>query len=653
MTSPPTLEQLEQSLSSQKDYFILEDAFEDADEKLQFLMKYQAIVEIRQASPQDRQTLMGKWAKKLEKSQKTLQRWLKKVDQEGLAALARQKRSDKGKLIGDKRWRKNKEEEWESKEVAVAYWTEFIETTYKKGQTASRRKSSHQVFVEVESHAKENLGLKKGEYPSRNIVYKVLEPFRPEKKPTIRRPCQGPDIVIRCYDKHSKDEKTYEEILVNRSNLVWQIDHTELNNLLVDIEGRQIGGLIISSIVDTYSGCVMGRYLGFDAAGSHEVALALRHAILPKLEAEKYDLQREWEVCGLPEYIVTDNAKEFHSAHLKRIASQFGIKLRYRAYIEQGGSVERPFKNFKTEVDALLPGYKGGNVQERPPNAEKWACMTFEDYDQIITRFIVDHQHYHPHPRQGDKTRLTVWKEGLEGEPKIPDERELDICLLKESGTRKIQAYGTFNLFNEVYQAGWGKDEEGLPLYTKTDNFLLNWVGKRVVLRYNPDNIVEVLVYTPELDGQPSQYVGKAQMRDRQEERLSQKELKTMRKKELEGRDNLDLSSIYQERLALTAFSDAKVSEKRSKKKKGKAKTRELRRQEQDRITSETRSTNVVPFPSEGKKSPSLQQERPPTQNDEVSYQQEPVESAPEPEIEASPALFVISDWDEFTESNW
>lgn len=50
MTSSPTLEQLEQALSSQKDYFILEDAFEDAEEKLQFLMKYQAIVEIRQAS---------------------------------------------------------------------------------------------------------------------------------------------------------------------------------------------------------------------------------------------------------------------------------------------------------------------------------------------------------------------------------------------------------------------------------------------------------------------------------------------------------------------------------------------------------------------------------------------------------------------------
>ncbi|MGK7930114.1 MAG: helix-turn-helix domain-containing protein [Microcystaceae cyanobacterium] len=222
----------------------MEDAIEDAEEKLELLLKYRAIIEIRQASRQNKQQLIKKWAKKLGKTEITLKRWLNKVEKEGLAALVTKKRSHSGKLIGDKRWRKNREEEWESKEVAVAYWTEFIETAYKKGQTASRRKSSHQVFVEVESHAKENLGLKKGEYPSRVFVYKVLEPFRPEKKPTIRRPCQGPDIVIRCYDKHSKDEKTYEEILVNRSNLVWQIDHTELNNLLVDIEGRLISVVI-------------------------------------------------------------------------------------------------------------------------------------------------------------------------------------------------------------------------------------------------------------------------------------------------------------------------------------------------------------------------------------------------------------------------
>lgn len=53
-------------------------------------------------------------------------------------------------------------------------------------------------------------------------------------------------------------------------------------------------------------------------------------------------LKKEWE-CGLPEYSVTDRAKEFKSAHLKHIASDLDIKLRLRLYTEQGGVVERLF----------------------------------------------------------------------------------------------------------------------------------------------------------------------------------------------------------------------------------------------------------------------------------------------------------------------
>jgi hypothetical protein len=41
----------------------------------------------------------------------------------------------------------------------------------------------------------------------------------------------------------------------------------------------------------------------FMSAGFHEVALALRHAILPKHYGSEYKLQKEWEVCGLLEYI--------------------------------------------------------------------------------------------------------------------------------------------------------------------------------------------------------------------------------------------------------------------------------------------------------------------------------------------------------------
>ncbi|GFE68754.1 DDE-type integrase/transposase/recombinase [Chroococcus sp. FPU101] len=650
MSSSSTLEQVEQELLSQKDYLILEESFEDASEKLEFLMKYQAVIEIRQASRQDKQKLIKQWAKKLDKSERTITRLINNVDKKGLAALARQKRSDDGRLMGSSQWKKNRQEEWESREEAIAYWTRYIQDTYNNGIKASRRISAHQVHVLLKSHAKLDLGLKKGEYPSHVFVYKILEPLTPDKKPRIRRPCQGPDIIIKCYCKHSKEEKIFEEIVVNRSNLVWQIDHTRLDNLLVNINGERVGSLNITSVVDTYSGCVMGFHLGFDAAGSHEVGLALRHAILPKQYSSEYNLRKEWEVYGLPEYLVTDNAKEFHSEHLKRIASQLDIKLRYRAYVEQGAAVERPFKNFKTEVAALLPGYKGGNLQERPHDAEKWACLTFEEYEQILVRFVVDHHLYHSYPRQEDKTRLMMWHEGLEEKPKIPNERELDICLLKESQPRNIEDRGTINCFGLIYQAGWVKDEEGLPYYSVKDNFLLPYLKQRVsvVLRYNPDNIIEVLVYTAEVDGQPSQYLGTVRVRDRREEQLSFKEWEIIKKKRREGKENLDQSSLLQERKDLMSFSNEKVAQKR---KRSKPKTQELRREEQNRINQETRSSNVVPFPSKNTKAQELENVESLKEEDEVCYEQDT--SAPGNLIEASPVLFVIPDLDDFFESNW
>lgn len=651
MDHTSTTEQKEQELSPQKSHLIFEDAFEDAEEKLKLLLKREAIVEIKQASSQDKQKLVKKWADKLDKSERTIRRWLNQFDKHGSASFAANRRSDLGKLMGSKQWKKNGEEEWENRQKAVDYWEKYINNTYDSYVGASRCVSPHQIYNILKSYAEEELGLKQGEYPSVVFVYKVLKPKIKQNDSEARRPCQGPKIIIKCYNKHSKTEKVLEDILVDRSNLVWQIDHTELNNLLVNSKGERVGSLHITSVVDTYSGCIMGIHLGYNKPGSHETGLALRHAILPKQYGPEYSLERQWEVCGLPEYIVTDNAKEFHSQHFKQILSSFNIKLRYRGYVQQGAAVERPFKTIKTELDALLPGYKGGNIQERPKNAEKWACVMFEEYQKCLIRFITDNLHYRPHPRQEDETRLTLWKKGLKVEPKIPDERTLDIFLLKQTKTRLVQEYGTFNLFDEVYQPGWSKDEKGLAIYNKNLNFLIGCERSKIVLRYNPDNITEVLVYSAEIDGQPAEYLGKARLRDREQDILPLKQLETIKQKVRQKRDNLDMSSVHKERLSLKAFSNHKVSDHRKQAKKGRAKTQEVRQEEQNRITLETPSSNVIPFPSDAKQSTSVENELLLAPKDEVSYEQ--VEAVPDQEVQVASAWFVIPDWDDFKNSNY
>jgi putative transposase len=230
-------------------------------------------------------------------------RLLERVEQEGLASLVRFTRTDAGEKRGSKQWQGK----------SVAEWTDFILTTYKRGNKSTRRMSRSQTFNQVKAHAVKELGLAedKGEYPSIGFVYSVLDPLV-EKKKKQRNPGQGPGIVIKTIDK----DNVREDILVERSNQVWQIDHTKLDNLLVDADDNMLGCVWITSVIDSYSSCIMGYYLSFMSAGSHEVALALRHAMLPKHYGAEYELLKEWEVCGLPEYIVTDRAKEFKSGHL-------------------------------------------------------------------------------------------------------------------------------------------------------------------------------------------------------------------------------------------------------------------------------------------------------------------------------------------------
>ena len=205
--------------------------------------------------------------------------------------------------------------------------------------------SSQNYCTLIEAEAKLS-GLKEGEFPSHVTVYKVLKPFLNKTK--LRHPGQGFKQFIQTIDG---------QLEITHSNQIFQCDHTDLDVLLVDMEGNEIGRPFITTVIESNSGCIVGFHISFKKPGSHEVALALRHAFLPKEYGEEYKLQQEWKVSGIPQYFITDRAQEFKSNHLKQIAAQLGIELRLRAYPQQGGLVERPFGTINTEFLESIPHY--------------------------------------------------------------------------------------------------------------------------------------------------------------------------------------------------------------------------------------------------------------------------------------------------------
>ncbi|MBN3892698.1 MAG: DDE-type integrase/transposase/recombinase [Nostoc sp. JL31] len=228
--------------------------------------------------------------------------------------------------------------------------------------------------------------------------------------------------------------KTFERqtVDVDHSNQVWQCDSSKLDILLVDQHGESVTLPYLTLITDSYSRCIMGFHLGFDRPSSHSIALALRHAILPKQYGEEYQLNREWVTYGVPGILCGDASRDFRSQRLEQIYLQLGINYRLRDnHFSQGGFAERIFRRINTEFMAALPGYISSNIQAQSSldTAEEEASLTLQELNLRLVRYIVDIYNQQLDATQGNQTRLQRWESGLSVQPVIFNEQDLDIYL--------------------------------------------------------------------------------------------------------------------------------------------------------------------------------------------------------------------------------
>ncbi len=471
-------------------------------------------------------------AERLGKSKRTVQRLVKKWEEGGLAALTQTKRSDKGSHRIDDELEK------------------FILKTYQDGNKGSKKITPKQVYLRTKVKAQE-LDVKA---PSHMTVYRVLKPLIDKKKQakSIRSPgWRGTQLSVKT--------RAGQDLSVEYSNHVWQCDHTRADVLLVDKYGELLSRPWLTTVIDTYSRCIMGINLGFDAPSSQVVALALRHAILPKHYGTEYGLHEEWGTYGLPQHFYTDGGKDFRSNHLNQIGVQLGFVCHLRDRPSEGGIVERPFKTFNTELFSTLPGYTGSNVQERPEDAEKEACLTLRDLERQIVRYIVDNYNQRLDARMGNQTRYQRWESGLIAAPDAIALRDLDICLMKQA-RRRIQRGGYIQFENLMYRG----------------EYLAGYAGERVILRYEPRDITEILVYRQESNREV--FLARAFAQDLETETIALDEAKASSRKVREAGKTISNRSILNEIRDRDLFTPP---DKKSRKERQKEEQAELSAQKQ------------------------------------------------------------------------
>ncbi len=382
-------------------------------------------------------------AEKLGKTIRTVQRLVKKYQEEGLSAITEAERSDKGDYRIDKEWQ------------------EFIFKTYKEGNKNGRKMTPAQVAIRVQVKA-EQLAL--SNYPSHMTVYRVLNPIieRKEQKQKVRNiGWRGSRVSHKTRDGQTLEPRY--------SNHTWQCDHTKLDIMLVDQYGETLARPWLTKITDSYSRCIMGINLGFDAPSSLVVALAMRHAILPKSYGSEYKLHCKWETYGVPENLFTDGGKDFRSEHLKQIGFHLGFECHLRDRPPEGGIEERGFGTINTDFLAGFYGYLGSNLQQRPEEAESEACITLRELHLLLVRYIVDNYNQRIDARSGNQTRFQRWEAGLPALAPLIDERQLDICLMKKT-------------HRSIYKGGYVSFEN----ITYRGEYLAAYAGESVILRFDP-----------------------------------------------------------------------------------------------------------------------------------------------------------------------
>ncbi|MCG7551637.1 Mu transposase C-terminal domain-containing protein, partial [Pseudoalteromonas sp. Of7M-16] len=309
------------------------------------------------------------------------------------------------------------------------------------------------------------------------------------------------EVMLERYGKRLADIEYNKVMSHKRPTRVLErveIDHTPLDLILLDDElDVPLGRPTLTLLIDVYSHCVVGFYLGFQSPGYDAVRRAISHAMKPKsyLKSTYPEVVNEWPCCGKIETLVVDNGAEFWCQSLELACEEVGINISYNPV---GKPWLKPFVEqfFKTINEMMLspfPGKTFSNMLARHDyNPKKDAILRFGTFTVLFHKWIVDVYHQSADAR----FRYIPYEDWNKGFALLPpaqltkqDTDKLDVvmCMAKEKTLRKG---GIKNLHINY-------DSDELSLYRKRYS---PKKSIKVKVKINPDDLSYVYVYLDALE---------------------------------------------------------------------------------------------------------------------------------------------------------
>lgn len=323
-----------------------------------------------------------------------------------------------------------------------------------------------------------------------------------------------PGMITLAHRSSAAYRDTYEIVWRHRAerpNATWQVDHTELDILIQDANGKPARPWL-TVILDDYSRAVCGYMVFLGAPSALNTALALRHGIWTKNDPH-------WPMCGIPDRLYVDHGTDFTSDHLSQTAKDLHFEIIYSAVARpQGrGKIERIFGTINTELLATLPGHLAEGHRHPVP------VLTLPDLDDAIGAFIADDYHQREHPEITASPHQAWLGDGWL--PRLPETVDhLNLLLLTVAKPRIVHRDGVHF--------------QGLRYMSP---LLAAYVKEPVIIRYDPRDISEIRVFHKD------QYICKAVDPDHVSATVSLKDVqaaRAARRRELRGQINERLAAV-------------------------------------------------------------------------------------------------------------
>jgi hypothetical protein len=282
--------------------------------------------------------------------------------------------------------------------------------------------------------------------------------------------------------------RMYEDIEVGE---VWVADSHTLDIMTIDNGTQKVHRLTVISFMDVRSRVITGWHITNNPS-SEGVLYALRKGILK---------------FGIPRYIYVDNGNEFlcfdiggrghrtkkndNKVHIPPgVFERLGITM-WNAQVRnaKAKTIERTHREFKDKFSRIIKGFCGGNPLEKPENLKKTLKSRkgmLLDSELIENFGLYIEGMYNETESNGmgmhGRSPIEVYNVELVSR-RTATADELSLMLMRSTRMQKV---GRKGVHLEI---------SGEKLHYWSSNFIMQYQGKEVYLRYDPEDLREVRVY--------------------------------------------------------------------------------------------------------------------------------------------------------------